>query len=598
MKIGKMEMSRFFAGLCMIAALLTAALSYADMVSDWNNTTLVSIKANMGSPMRDALVLATVHAAVYEAVNSVEGNYRVYRALEPSAKGASAEAAAAAAAHRVLVSLFPSQIMSLDEALAMSLSSVPDGDAKDRGIAAGEAVADDIIAWRSADASVGMAPYTPGDEPGEWRPTPPDFMMAMFPGWSMLTPFAITDGTAFRVEPHPALTSSEYALEFLRTKTLGSKNSTMRSEEEKEIAMFWMANPVDRWNMIAQQAVAQRGISVEESARLFALLNFALNDAQIAAWDTKYFYNRWRPITAIREADTDGNSLTDYDPTWEPLLASTPAHPEYVSGHSTVSGAAAEVLASFFGTDNMTFTVQPSSSSGMMPMMKAMMPAPMPQEPRTFDSFSDAVNEIGISRIYGGIHFDSSNTTGKVLGRTVGKYVLENMLLVNNAPAEPAIISPAEGASGVAYTPTVFSWTKCTDPDSSDVVSYVLEYTSDASLNDWTSVEVPYEPENNGVTGLGLASAALFGTIVVSQRKGSKILMSLLLAISIGFSLASFSSCGGSGSPLDENVQTMELSVDLEPDTAYTWKITAVDSNGKGTTSATASFTTKSPTPF
>lgn len=229
----------------------------------------------------------------------------------------------------------------------------------------------------------------------------------------------------------------------------------------------------------------------------------------------------------------------------------------------------------------------------MMPPATAPMTSSMQQQPRSFDSFSEAVNEIGISRIYGGIHFDSSNSTGKALGRTVGKYVLENVLLVNNAPEEPGIVSPAGGALDVAHDPTVFSWTRCTDPDSSDVVSYVLEYTNDPSLTDWTSVEVPYEPESNGAAGLGLASAAMFGTIVFSGRKGSRILMALLMTISIGLSFVSFSSCGGSDTALDESAQTMELSVDLEPGTDYTWRITAVDSNGKGTTSATSSFTTR-----
>ncbi len=616
----KIVMWGLLAGILMTAILWTAAPSHADVVSDWNNTTLNSIKADMGTPMKDALVLATVHAAVFDAVNSASGNYHVFRTLSLSAIGASAEAAAAAAAHRVLASLFPAQIMSLDEALAASLSSVPDGEAKDRGIVAGEAAADEIIAWRSGDATAGMAEYTPGEDPGEWRPTPPDFMMAMFPGWGTLIPFTITDISVFRAGPPPSLTSSEYVMEFLRTKTFGSKNSRARTDEGKEIAMFWMENPVRRWNMIAQQAVAQQSISVDESARLYALLNFALNDAQIAAWDTKYSYNRWRPITAIREADTDGNSLTDFDPKWEPLLSTTPAHPEYVSGHSTVSGAAAEILSSFFGTDDIAFTVQPSSSSGMM--MKAMMPpmsppmtppttppttppmmppttAPMTpsmlQQPRSFDSFSEAVNEIGISRIYGGIHFDSSNETGKTLGRTVGKYVWENVLLVNNAPAEPAIVSPEAGASGVPYAPAVFAWTRSADPDSSDAVSYVLEYANGSSPTDWTRVEVPYVPEDSQTAGLGfgLASAALLGTVAVSGRKGSKILMSLLLMFGFGFSLAYLSSCGGDSAPGD-NTETIEISVTLEPDTDYIWKVTASDSNGKSVTSAESTFTTQS----
>lgn len=573
--------------LTLLAILAASVPASADVVTDWNGRSIDAIRTSMASPMRDALVLATVHAAIFEAVNAIDGDYHIYRSLLPDAKGASREAAAAGAAHRVLTSLFPNQAASLDALLAESLAAEPDAAAAQLGVVLGQVAADEIVAWRSTDGSMTMTPYTPGGQPGDWVPTPPGFMMPMFPGWGAVTPFAIPDGAAFRPAPPPEMTSALYVEEFQRTRSLGAKESALRSMEQTNIARFWTDNPVQRWNLVAQQAAAQFAGTVVEHARLFALLNIAMNDAQIAAWDAKYTYNRWRPITAIRAADTDGNALTDPDPAWEPLLM-TPAHPEYVSGHSTVSGAAAEVLATFFGTDEVAFTVEPSQAV-MMPAMGAAMTMQMPLQPRTFSSFSSAASEIGISRIYGGIHFDLSNTNGSALGMGIGAFVSDNLLLDNAPPETPLLVAPADGAVNVGHSPATLEWSRCLDPDDGDALTYVVEYTADGSLAGWTVAETDTDASPESDFALGTGGIAFIGSLLLAGRDRRKRWMLALLLVA--FACAPLVSCGGdaeSGTVPD----TMSQPVALEASTTYWWRVTAVDSNGKASVSTVSSFTT------
>jgi hypothetical protein len=398
---------------------LSGAVS-ADMVTDWNTITLETIKTAKLTSTKASRVLAMVHTAIYDSVNAIDKTHDVYFIDITANPGTSEEAAAAAAAHIVLTQLYPGQASTLDAALSTSLASLPDGQAKADGIILGQMVGEAIVEWRTGDHSDDMVPYIPGTKPGEWRPTPPDFKDAMTPHWRYVTPFAMSSISLFRyiVRP-PALHSYHYAQAVKYVQKIGSKTSLTRSTEQTMIAHFWADMPgtettAGRWNLIAQSAAATQGNTLSENARLFALLNITLADAGIAAWDLKYFYNLWRPITAIREADTDFNWLTVKDPNWEPLL-NTPPFPEFVSAHSTFSGAAAGILKLFFNDDNISFTVQPYMMG-------------MPSMPRTYLRFSDASREAGQSRIYGGIHYDFSNTNGLWVGNYLSKYTWSNLL--------------------------------------------------------------------------------------------------------------------------------------------------------------------------
>jgi membrane-associated phospholipid phosphatase len=392
-------------------------LPESDVVLDWNATLLKAVQVDKTAPPLAAHNMAMVHAAVYDAVNDITRTHSIYHADVPAPEGASPEAAAAEAAYSILVNLYPQQKATFDTALETSLAAIPDGKAEDDGIAVGQQVADKILAWRSHDGGNTPVEYVPGKQPGEWQPTAPAYQSALLPQWKSVTCFAMTSGSQFRPDGSLALDSAEYAADLNQVKELGRSDSTTRTPEQTEIANFWADGagtytPPGHWNQIAEEVSLQQGNSLEENARLFALLNIALADAGIVAWDAKYADNFWRPITAIQQADKDNNPLTSADPTWTPLLT-TPPFPEYVSGHSTFSGAAATILTDFFG-EQVSFT---TTSIGL------------PEVERSFGSFSAAAQEAGISRIYGGIHFNSANQDGLAAGQALGDYVFGNFLV-------------------------------------------------------------------------------------------------------------------------------------------------------------------------
>ncbi len=388
----------------------------ADVVTDWNNVILEAIRTDKTPPPKASRALAMVHAAVFDSVNGIARQFMPYKVETNPPSGASLEAAAATAAHRVLMHLYPAQFEMLDEALDTSLGAVPDGDAKKQGEALGRYVGGAIVALRLNDHSADIVPYTPVVEPGKWRPTPPKFASFLLPNWATVTPFGIESGSQFRASGPLPLTSAQYANAMNEVRFLGSKNSPFRTEDQTEIALFWADNagtatPPGHWNQIAQVIAADRGNSLMENARLFALLNIAMADAGIAAWDCKYAFDFWRPITAIREADTDNNPMTQPDKNWEPLIE-TPPFPECVSGHSTFSGAAGEILALVYGNDT-SFTVGSDALPGVT---------------RHYSSILESVYEAGRSRIYGGIHFEFSNLEGIFVGRDIGYYDARNYL--------------------------------------------------------------------------------------------------------------------------------------------------------------------------
>jgi hypothetical protein len=389
-------------------------LPSANVVLEWNQLALHAVGQARLSPVFVSRDLAITQAAVYDAVVAIDGSFEPYHAHVHASHGASLEAAAAQAAHDALSALFPTQAATFDATLAADLVGIPPGLAR-QGTDMGREVARQILDWRSTDGSSATVPYTPGSDPGDWQPTPPANLPALAPQWPYVTPFAMTSGSQFRPAPPPALDSAEYAAAFNEVKDLGRVDSLTRTDEQTQIAKFWndglgTAFAMGYWNRIAAQAATDQGLSLVQEARLFALLNIAEADAQIACWDAKYTYNLWRPVTAIRAADTDGNAATDADATWTPLLV-TPNFPSYMSAHSTLSAAAAGVLTVLIG-DDYHFTVGAES---------------VPYT-RSFDSFNAAAAEAGQSRIYGGIHYQFDNQAAQASGHAVGQYVVENFL--------------------------------------------------------------------------------------------------------------------------------------------------------------------------
>ncbi|MEG4396500.1 phosphatase PAP2 family protein [Microcoleus sp. BROC3] len=386
-------------------------------VVEWNGVMLNAVRTASTAPPLASRNMAMVHAAIYDAVNSISKKYSPYQVNIDAPAGTSAEAATAAAAHRVLVTVYPAQAATFNEAYASSLAKITDGKAKQDGIALGQQVADQIISSRSTDGITKVVQYTPKTDPGSWVPTPPALASALAPQWAEVTPFAMTSGSQFRPSGPPALDSAKYAEEVNYIKEIGKSDSLTRTPDQTAIAKFWANGagtftPPGHWNQIAEETATLTGQSLEDSARLFALLNFALADAAISCWDAKYEYNLWRPVTAIRQADTDNNPNTTADPLWTPLIT-TPPFPEYTSGHSTFSGAADAVMTSVLGSD-FGFADRGDRTVNTL---------------RTFENFSEAADESGMSRLYGGIHFMSANVNGLSVGRNVGNYVVENFLV-------------------------------------------------------------------------------------------------------------------------------------------------------------------------
>jgi hypothetical protein len=392
----------------------------ADMVLEWNEVAVEATRVARLSPNAQSRALAMVHGAVFDAVNGIEGGYAPYLVQRHAPRWASEEAAAAVAAHDVLVGLMPTQQATLDAALASSLAAVPDGRAEDAGVDFGKLVADRMLAERADDGSTDVVTYVPGTGPDDWQPTPPAFAPAAVPQWATVEPFGIRSPDQFRADPPPALNSPAFTQAFNQMKAIGASNSATRTAEQTDIALYWAGpsgtvQPPGHWNGIARGVANAQHNSLAENARMFALLNMGMADALIAAWDTKFEYSFVRPVTAIRNADNDGNPDTAADPAWSPLLT-TPGHPSYMAAHSTLSAAAATVLAKFFGNDAIAFTSSAEVSAGGTVIT------------RSFDGFWQAAQEAGDSRIYGGIHWSFDNQAGLKAGRSVGKFVADNLL--------------------------------------------------------------------------------------------------------------------------------------------------------------------------
>ena len=400
----------------------------ADEVTDWIQIMLLANHTAGVSPVIASRNGAIVESSVFDAVNGVKGHYSPIH-VEPAApKGTSARAAAVQAAYVSLMHIYPAQSATFNAARTDSLNAIlaTNGgnnlqakiqESVNLGIAWGQQVADAVWTWRSTDGfSPAPAPYFGDTNVGDWRPTPPAFAPGATPQFANMTTWVIASPSQFRPAGPPALDSARYAQVFNETKTMGRINSPFRTADQTLLALFWQSSSATYfWNHVGLELTATQDMTLLDNAHLFGALNVAIADSVIAAWDAKYYFHSWRPVTAINLADTDGNLATDVDTSWTPLIP-TPAHPEYPSAHSVFSSGGAAVLAAFFG-QNTPFTVDSDA---------------MPGVTRSFTSFNAALAELADARVFGGIHFRTACDDGIAVGTGVGNYILQNAFLPGN----------------------------------------------------------------------------------------------------------------------------------------------------------------------
>jgi hypothetical protein len=376
----------------------------ADVVIDWNLTALSVSEST--PPQGTNRALAIMHAAVFDAVNAVTRTHKPYLIQPPALPDTSEEAAAAAAAHGVLAWLYPTQLPMLDRALKISLDKLPSGLAKDNGVALGLQVAEKYIAVRAGDGADRKASYTPGSGAGQWRPTPPAYQPFATAFWADVKPFVLTSPTELAAPGPLPLDSPQYAAEIAEVRRIGARDSKERTADQTAAAIFSLIKSGELWNAAARAAAAAQGASVIQNARVFALLNMSMIDANIAGWTIKKQHPLWRPITAIREA------AVNPDPKWEPLLI-TPPHPDYLSGHCITSGAAARVLALLFGNDGVEFSATFGGNLGLT---------------RTFKGFAAAAKEVEDARVWAGIHTRTADEHGTLLGRQIAELAVQRVM--------------------------------------------------------------------------------------------------------------------------------------------------------------------------
>jgi hypothetical protein len=398
-------------------------VNQADAVIDWNATALKAIWNAATPPTTATRVLAMVGVAVYDSVEGLHSKdlpIPIPDFTTRPPRFASPDAAAIAAADEILTNLYPAQQSMFDAEYAATLASLPDTPRKTAGVTWGRAVADALIVSRTNDGATAPSTYTPapaGGTPGTYELTP-GATTVLTPQWGDVTPWGLIDVTTFRPAPPPALDSAQYAADFNYTKSVGGTSSTTRTDDQTQLAHFWAdlpghgVTPPGHWDEIAEHLSLRGNLTLRQNAKLFGVLNIGLADAAICCWDAKYLYNFWRPVTAINDPRASTiNPATSSDPTWRPLW-NTPNFPSYTSGHSTFSGAADSILTAFFGRKT-SFTMGSDD---------------MPGVTRRFASFTDAADEAGESRIFGGIHFEFDNQAGLTSGRALGAAIAEQFL--------------------------------------------------------------------------------------------------------------------------------------------------------------------------
>ena len=400
---------------------LKGSSSKPDLVVEWNQF-LLGIQATAGNQpatVHPTYDLAIMHAAIYDAVVSIDHSANPYLTNVDGPRRASLAAAADTAAHDTLVALYPNLRSSIDDEYAQLLARVPAGPRKTLGIRVGQRVAQQILARRANDGSgASLIPFQPGTAPGDYQLTPPAFAQPVFTHWRFVEPFALRRADEFRPPAPPALTSPKYAAAINEVKALGVAQGSTRTPDQTQIGLFWNPPIWATWNRIAQSAVQGHRGTLSDHARAFATLNLTFADSVIAFYDAKYTYRLWRPVTAIRDADADGNPDTAADPNWTPLSATAP-DPSYPGAHGTISSAGATVLSSIFGND-FQFTVTSPA---------------MPGVERPFVSFSEAAEEASVSRIYNGNHTRIDQVAGENLGRDVAGLVLQTQFLPRSGHA-------------------------------------------------------------------------------------------------------------------------------------------------------------------
>ena len=394
--------------IAVVAFILAAPTSArADAVADWNAITVQATITGARPGPTGILDIAVVQAAVYDAVQAIEGEYRPYAVEIPGATG-SPVAAAAKAAHDVLVHRFPAQTDFLDMTFEKYLAD--EGISMlDPGVAVGAAAAAGIISLRTGDGSFPVTPpppFTGGTDPGSWHPTPPANAPMLGPWVAAVRPFTLRGSSQFRAPRPPALTSPEYAQAYREVKRLGALNGSSRTDDQTDLAHFWNLNYGVVLNRLTRELAAAHVGDISDSSRLFALVDMAMADAFITCWESKRHYAFWRPITAIREGDDDGNPRTAGDETWTPL-ATTPPYPDYSSGANNVTAATTRALSLFFGTNEMTFDITTTNTG------------PTLEDTRTYHTFSAVRHDVVEARILEGIHFRFADAAGRRQGERI-----------------------------------------------------------------------------------------------------------------------------------------------------------------------------------
>jgi hypothetical protein len=380
-------------------------------VTDWDAVGTRAFTAAALSPAEGHTIFAYVGIAVYDSVMSIKRDHAAFAVEAKAPRGASAPAAVAAAAHRILVHYLPAQAATIiDPAYVSSLAAIPDGAPKTQAVQVGEYVADALIAQRADDGFRAPMTYTPPDPPipGVWLPTAPTTPIGVYLGH--VRPFVLRTADQFRPGGPPALGSRAWVRDFNETKTIGSSTSTTRTADQTLAARFWAEPPVQQARGSFRKFVLDHGLGVSDAARFMAMISVTYADAFIACFDAKYHYAFWRPVTAIRAGDTDGNARTVGDPAWSPMLPATPNHPEYPSAHSCITPAGGIVIAKFLGTNNIDFTVPSLTGLG----------------DRHYATVGDLRDEVSGARIWGGIHFRSAVNDGATIAKKTASYVLDH----------------------------------------------------------------------------------------------------------------------------------------------------------------------------
>jgi len=398
--------------LILLAWLFCPIFVKADVITDLNDKARLRFNASPSG----SIPLAYVHAAIYDAVNAIDGRFSVY-AVKPSSvpPGSSKEAAAIAAAYTVMIARLPVQAGSLTTDYNSFLADIPDSPSKTNGIAIGVEVGNGILAFRANDGiDVVPPPYVFGSGPGAYQQIL-IFQPRVDPIFQVLAtvrPFTLLSPSQFRADGPPSLTSQQWADDYNEVKSLGDKNSSTRTPAQTQLGIAYTENPIDYYTKIFRNVSAAYGLSLEENARFFAMLHLAYADALISVFDSKFHFNFWRPYTAIHAGDTDDNPFTDPDLNWAPLVV-TPPHPEYPAAHGVASGSVAEILRSFFGTKKITISftpVAPGYTAGLT----------------TLESTDDMIKQVVKGRIYGGMHYRTSGVHGTLMGRKVAKWLTKH----------------------------------------------------------------------------------------------------------------------------------------------------------------------------